>query len=110
MVQIQVPPVERVSAVLAGVLVALEDVVAGELDLLLRQPVKYDQQNDPGNTDTERNRADAFRMRGLLGEVMPFSEVERLEIPVTRAQHDLRVPFEQQSEGASSRADIDRLP
>src|SRR5690349_25151159 len=40
MIQVQVLAIKLVTAVLAGVLVPLEDVVPGKLDLFLRQAVK----------------------------------------------------------------------
>src|SRR2546430_13273430 len=50
-VQIQVFPVERLAAILAGVLVPLENVVPGELDFLFRKAIEHDQQDHPGNAD-----------------------------------------------------------
>jgi hypothetical protein len=44
-IQIEIFAVERAAAVLARVLVPLEDVVPGKFDFLFRKPVEYDQQN-----------------------------------------------------------------
>ena len=41
MIQIQVAPIEQLAAVLAGVLVALEYVVAREFYFLLRKPIEH---------------------------------------------------------------------
>src|SRR5688572_3964611 len=50
-VQIQVLAVEGAAAVLADVLVALEDVMAGKLDFLFRLAIEKHQQNDPWHTN-----------------------------------------------------------
>lgn len=52
-IQIQVLPVEDVAAVLAGVAVALEDVVARELHFLLRHAVVREQQDHAREADAE---------------------------------------------------------
>ena len=109
-IQVQVLAVEDVSTVLAGVPVALKDVVPGELDFLLRQAVEEDKQDDAGNADPERDRVDAFRMRFLLGEVMPLAEIESLEGAVGAVEDDLGAALEQERESPLCRADIHRLP
>src|SRR5437867_9848024 len=53
MVQIQVSPVEHLAAKLAGVFVPLKNVVAGEFDFLLGQPIKDKQQDDARNANSE---------------------------------------------------------
>src|SRR5271167_3560727 len=52
-VQIQVLTVKNIAAILAGVFVALKNIVARELDLLFRQPVIHEQQDDARHTDAE---------------------------------------------------------
>ena len=66
-VEVQVIAIETFAAVLAGVLVPLENVVPGELHFLLRHMVIDDQQNHARHADAEGNRADRFRV-GLLLE------------------------------------------
>lgn len=51
MIQIEIVPVENVSAVLAGILVALENVVAGELHFLFRQSIENEQHDHSWNPD-----------------------------------------------------------
>src|SRR4051812_13744451 len=46
MIQIEIVPVENVAAILAGVLVAFEDVVTRKLYFLLRQSIKEEQDDD----------------------------------------------------------------
>src|SRR5690242_9423347 len=62
-VKIQIFPVASLAAELAGVLVALEDVMARELNLLLGQTIVNEQQNHPRHADAEGDRVDGFRMR-----------------------------------------------
>src|SRR5262245_8728908 len=45
MIQIKIFPIKCPAAVLARILVSLEDIVPRELDFLFRQAVKHDQQN-----------------------------------------------------------------
>ena len=109
-VEIQILAVKSLAAVLAHVVVALENIVPGELDLFFGQAVEHDQQDDAGHADFEGDGADAFRMRLLLGKVLPLIEAEGLEGAVLRIQHHLGVAFKEQGEGASRGADINRLP
>ena len=52
----------------------------------------------------------AFRMRGILGEIPPGRERVGLEGAVVITQDGLGVTFKEERQGASSRADVDRLP
>jgi hypothetical protein len=51
MVQVQIPAFKNLPAVLAGIPVALENVVAGELHFFLRQPVEQAEQDDTRHPD-----------------------------------------------------------
>jgi len=53
MVQIKIAPVKEVAAILAGVLVALEYVVAREFNFLFGKPIEHQQHNHPRNSDLE---------------------------------------------------------
>src|SRR5262245_23668858 len=109
-VQVQVVPVKDAPAVLAGVLVALKNVVSRELHLLLGQAIVEDQKDHARHTDSKRNGMDAFRMWLLLREVVPFVEIERLERAVVVAQNRVSVALEQQCQRTARGADIHRLP
>lgn len=52
-IEINVFPVENLATVLTRILVALENIVPRELDLLLRKPVEEREQNDPRHTNSE---------------------------------------------------------
>jgi hypothetical protein len=79
MIQVQILAVEYLTTILARVPVPLEDVMPCELDLFLRHPIKQHQQDHPRNADAERDRADAFGVRFLDGEIVPLPEIERLK-------------------------------
>ena len=96
MVEIQILAFKNVAAVLAGIAVALEDVVACEFDLLFRQPVKHQQQDDARHADFEGNGGDGFRMRFLLGKIAPLMKAESLESAVGIPKNDLGVAFKYQ--------------
>ncbi|MDB6016361.1 MAG: hypothetical protein JWR19_850 [Pedosphaera sp.] len=98
------------AAVLAGVVVPLKDIVPGELDLLFREAVKHDEEDDPGNADSKGDGMDALRMRLLMGEILPLREAKGLKRAVIGAKNNLSVTFEEQSECAAGGANIDGLP
>ena len=52
----------------------------------------------------------AFRMRGILGEIPPGREGIGLESAVVVTQDGLGVTFKEERQGTASRADVDRLP
>ena len=96
-VQVQIFPFEYFSAVLAGILIAFEDVVTGELDFFLGHAVEKHQNDHAGNPDAEGHSVDAFRMWLSLRDVVPLLEVVRLERAVLGVENDLSVTFEEQS-------------
>jgi len=75
-VQIQVLALEYNAAVLAGILVALKDVVAREFDFLLRQTVVNQKQDDSRYADTEGNGVDGLVMGRVAGKVAPFVKIK----------------------------------
>lgn len=109
-IQIQIFAIKNAPAILAGVFVALKNVVPRELDFLFGQPIKCEQQNHLGNSDFERDGMNAFRMRLALGKMMPLAKIKSLEGTVRALQHHLGVTLEEESQRAPGGADIDRLP
>jgi hypothetical protein len=95
-VEIQVFAFENLSTILASILVSFEDIVPSELDLFLRHTIKKNEENDARNADLKGDRADAFRMGFLLGEVMPFGEAVGLEGSVISAEDNLSMTFEEE--------------
>jgi hypothetical protein len=109
-VQIQVFAIQGLAAILAHVIVPFENVVPGEFDFLLRQAVEHDKQDDTRDAYSEGDGVDAFRMRILLGEILPLIEAEGLESAVVSPKDGLCMPFEKKGEGAAGCADVDSLP
>ena len=85
------------SDLLTGVAIALENIVPGELHLLLGKSIENDQKNDPGNPDSEGDGMDAFRVRILLGEIVPLTEVKRLKRTVAGVENHLGAAFKEKS-------------
>ena len=59
MVKIQVPALEALAAILAGIPVTLENIVPSELDLFPRQPIENEQENYPWHLQSKRDRTNA---------------------------------------------------
>ena len=93
-VEVQVFAIENDAAILAGVAVALENVVTGELHFLFRKAIKHQKQNDARHADLERDGRDGFRVRFLFGKVAPLREIVGLEGTVLVTKHDLSVTLE----------------
>ena len=79
MVKVQVFPIKHTPAVLAGVLVALENVVARELDLFLWQAIEHEQENHLRDSNSERDRVHARFTVAVAREMPPLSETVRLK-------------------------------
>lgn len=109
-IQIQVFTVKKFAAVLAGIVIALENVVAGELHLFFRHAIEQHQDDHARHPNAKGDRVNAFRVRLFLGKIMPGLEVVGLERAVVRVQHHLSMSLEKQSKSAASGANIDRLP
>jgi hypothetical protein len=109
-VQVQILPVEHPAAVLARILVALENVMAREFDLFLGEMIIDHQEDHARDADSEGNCPDRFRMRFLLGEIMPLGKAKGLEGAIGPIQDRLGMTLKEQRQGASSGADIDGLP
>ena len=65
-VEVEVLSVEDGAAVLAGIFVAFEDVVPGELDFLFGKAVKDGEQDDAWDAEAEGDGGDGFRVRLLV--------------------------------------------
>ena len=52
-VKVQILSIKNASAILAGVLIAFEDVVPGEFNFFFRKTIKNHQEDNPGHADLE---------------------------------------------------------
>src|SRR5262245_13324569 len=109
-VEVQITAIKDFATILAGVVIAFENVVARKFYLLLRHAIEKAEQNDARHADTERNRVDTLRVRLLVGEVVPLREIVGLERAICIVQNDLGMAFKKQREGAPGGADVHSLP
>lgn len=79
MVQIEILAITGLAAILASVLVALENIVPGEFDLFLGEMIIHQEKNHPRQTQSKRNGPDGFRVGFMQGNVAPFGEIIGLE-------------------------------
>src|SRR5204863_7837093 len=87
-----------------------KDVMPGELHLFLWKVIINHQQNNTRDTNPERDGANRFRMRFLLGKIMPFAEAEGLERAIRTIQDNLGMALKQQRQSEAGGAYIDGLP
>ena len=109
-VEIQILSVENLAAILAGVFIALKNVVPGEFHFFFRQPVIHKQQNNSRHADAERNRVNGFIVWRISGKITPFGKIERAERTVRVFGDDLCLALKEKRERAAGRANIDSLP
>lgn len=76
-IEIQFVPLKNRPAILTGIPIALEHIVPGKLDLLLRQPFEKQEHDDPWNTDTHGNRSHHLRLGIGLRKVPPARKIVR---------------------------------
>jgi len=109
-IQIEFAAIENLAAVLAGVLVALKHIVSGKFHFLLRKPIENQKHNHPRDTNLERNRRDDFVVRRVCRQIAPAFEIVRHKIVRLVGRNNVGMTGIDQREGATRRADIDRLP
>lgn len=111
-VKVQIASLAAFAAILAGVLIPLEDVVPGEFDLLLRHAVIDQKQYHAWNANAEGNCADVLGCIWwqFLRKIAPFLEAQCAESSIVCVEHSLSVALEEQGQGPACRADVDSLP
>ncbi len=109
-VEVQIFPVKNVAAILAGVFVALKNVVAREFHFLLRHPVIHEEQDDARQADAEGHGGDGFILGCGFGNVPPFLKIERAKRAVGIFHHHLGLALKEKRECTAGGADVDRLP
>lgn len=110
MIEIELAAVKKLAAVLAGVLVALKHVVPGKFHFLLWKPIEHEEHNHPRDTNLERNRCDDFVFGRVCRQIAPAFEIVRHEIVPLIGRNNVGVTCIHQREGATRRADVNRLP
>lgn len=110
MVEIQHFASEGFSTILTGVVVTLEDIVAGELHFLLRQTLEEKQNDDSRNANTEGDRVNHFAVRIALGKIPPAFEIVREKSLAALRADNLGMALVEQCERAARAASVHRLP
>ena len=108
-VEIEVAAVEMFSAILAGVAVALEDVVAGEFHLLARHPVEKHEHDDARHAEAEARGLHHVGIRFARTEVAPAFVIVGGKGTIVGVD-DLRVSLAEKRERPAGGADVNRLP
>ena len=110
-IQIQIPPIFQLPAVLAGIGVPFEDVLPSQFNLFFRNPVKKHQYNNPWNADSKADGANRILTLIVLAELLPPMEIKGPKIiPCTITLYNLGMPHIQEAKGPPDRADVHRLP
>ena len=110
MVEIQILPFKMVTAILAGISIALENVVAREFDFLLREPVKDEQHDHSRDANLKGNRSNEFLAAAFLGQAFPLGKIKCVKRSVGGFENDLRASFKQQGQSSPGCANVDGLP
>lgn len=111
-IEVEFASFKGLTAILTGVVVPLKDIVPGKLYFFLRQAIKQQQDDHSWNPDLPGNGVNhlvVFARRGN-GKVAPALEVMSGEVILLVRRYHLGVPLVEQSESATSRAYINRLP
>lgn len=109
-IEIKFVAIEGMAAVLAGIFIALENVVPGEFDFFFGESVKHEEDNHPGNADAEGDALDHFVFGVVAGEIAPTGEVMGEKIFRLVLGDYLGVALVEESEGPADGAGIDGLP
>ncbi len=110
MIQVEFAAIENVSAVLAGVLVALKNIVPCKFYILLRKPIKNEKHDHPRDPNLERNRGDHLVVRRGRRQITPAFEIVRHEIVRLIGRDNVSMAGIHQREGATRRANVNCLP
>lgn len=80
MIEIEIVALKNCTAILAGVFVALEDVVTRELHFLFWETIEKQQHDHARDADLPRDRCDHFVFRRGRGKIAPAFKIVRHEI------------------------------
>ena len=109
-IKVQILAVKNLAAVLAGVFIALKNIVTRELHLFFGQAIIDQQQDDSWHPDAEGDGMDEFVVRGRFRQIAPFVEIESAERAILAADDGLGLSLKKERQGAAGGADVNRLP
>ncbi len=110
MIEIQLVALKNLTAILAGVLVALKNVVPRKLHFLLRETIEKEQYDHPRHANFPRNSRDHLVFWRGRRKITPTLEIMRHKIVGFIRRNNMGVPGINQRERAPGRADVNRLP
>ena len=108
-IEIEILAVELNSAVLAGVVIALEDIMPRELHFLFGHAIEEKEKDDLGHANLEGDGADDIGPFVAAGKAEPLIEGHGLE-RAALGLDDLGMPLIEEHKGALDAADVDGLP
>jgi len=109
-VEIQVAAVKPPGAILAGVVVAFEDVVAREADLLARKAIVDVEDDHLRHADRIGDRVDHLLFGPVAGKVAPTGEIVGGKPVLPLGGDDLALPLKKEDKGPADRGHVDGLP
>jgi hypothetical protein len=109
-IEIQLVALKNLAAILAGVFVALENIVPREFHFLFRETIEKEQHDHARHADPPRNCRDHFVFRRSYGKIAPTLEIVSHEIVGFIRRNNVGMARVHQRERASRRADVHRLP
>ena len=109
-IEIELAAIENLAAVLAGVFVTFKHIMSGKFHFLFWKPIENQKHNHPRDANLERNRRDDFVIRRVCRQIAPAFEIVRHEIVRLIGRNNVGMTGIYQREGATRRADVNRLP
>ena len=109
-VEVKIFAIKDFAAVLAGVFVALEDVMPGKFDLFFRHAVEHHENDDARDADFEVDGVDHLFIGIALRNVPPTFKIMGGKVGARLCKDDLRLPLEKQRKCTFHAADIHCLP
>jgi hypothetical protein len=109
-IEIQFVALKNLTAVLTGVLVALEHIVSRKLHFLFRKPIEKEQHDHARHADLPRDGGDHFVFRRGHGKIPPALEIVCHEIVRLIGRNHVGVSCIHERECAARSADVHRLP
>jgi hypothetical protein len=110
MVDVEIGPVEVITAILAGVFIALKNVVPREFDLFFWQPLEKTEYDDSGYPDFQRDGLKHPWFRIGDGKMSPTRKIMGQEITRSVRCDNLRMTLIEEGECPPDRTGVDGLP
>jgi len=110
MIEIELVTLKNLTAILAGVFVALKNVVPRKLHFLFRETIEKEQYDHARHANFPRNSRDHFLFRRSRGKIAPTLEIVRHKTVRLICRNDVGMARVDERERAPGRADVHRLP